>query len=295
MDTALLQHLCKTIGFATQQDSIPLTAIPASGGCIHSSFVLQGATQRYFVKTNRAELLDLFIAEARSLEVLTATNTIRVPRPLHHGVAHSTSYLILEHLPLVPSRDPLQAAAMGTQLAALHRHLAGDHHHGWHATNYIGTTPQPNQPHPDWITFWREQRLEWQFKLAHDRGIRFKNCDQLLESLPVFFDGYHPVPSLLHGDLWSGNASYTPEGVPVVYDPASYYGDRETDLAFTELFGGFPTMFYTAYDEAWPRHPGWRIRRELYNLYHILNHHHLFGGHYARQAQQIIDHLLKQC
>ncbi|TLD69000.1 fructosamine kinase family protein [Phragmitibacter flavus] len=294
MATALLQHLCQRISDETSQPFESFTTQPASGGCIHQSYILRGRQHQYFVKTNRASLINLFATEAESLKALAATQTLRVPNPLCFGVKDSHSYLVLEHLDLIPSRDPADAAAMGTQLAALHRQLAPDNHHGWRASNFIGATLQPNQPNTNWIDFWREQRLNWQFQLAQDQGVRFKNRDRLLDNLPHLFRDYRPVPSLLHGDLWSGNASFTADGTPVIFDPASYYGDRETDLAFTELFGSFPPAFYIAYDNAWPRHSGWQTRRELYNLYHILNHYHLFGGHYAPQAQQMIDQLVQK-
>lgn len=109
-----------------------------------------------------------------------------------------------------------------------------------------------------------------------------------------FFDGYSPLPSLLHGDLWSGNVAFARDGEPVIFDPAVYYGDREADLAMTELFGGFDTSFYAAYQSAYPLDAGYPVRRTLYNLYHILNHANLFGGGYVRQAEAMMDRLLAE-
>jgi fructosamine-3-kinase len=177
---------------------------------------------------------------------------------------------------------------MGEQLAAMHRYPSPDGRFGWHRDNFIGATPQSNRWRPDWVTFWRENRLEFQFKLAAAGGIQYEGSDRLLAGLAAFFTEYSPEPSLLHGDLWSGNASFTEEGTPVIYDPACYFGDRECDLAFTEMFGGFPRDFYDAYDATWPRDEGWRSRRDLYNLYHVLNHAHLFGGAYVGQAREMI-------
>jgi len=108
------------------------------------------------------------------------------------------------------------------------------------------------------------------------------------------FGGYRPVASLLHGDLWSGNYAYTHEGEPVIFDPAVYYGDREADIAMTELFGGFGREFYTAYREVYPLDEGYAVRKTLYNLYHILNHLNLFGGGYLTQAQGMVDRLLSE-
>jgi len=128
--------------------------------------------------------------------------------------------------------------------------------------------------------------------LARRNGFTFRGTEALLDHLPSFFRDYRPVPSLLHGDLWGGNAGYTSKGDPVIFDPASYYGDRETDLAMTTLFGGFGSAFYEAYDATWPRVSGWQRRIELYNLYHILNHANLFGSGYAHRAQGMIDGLV---
>src|SRR5208283_1970991 len=143
----------------------------------------------------------------------------------------------------------------------------------------------------------REQRLGFQLDLAARKGYGGKLQElghQLMERLPEFFEGYHPQPSLLHGDLWGGNHACTSDGAPVIFDPAPYYGDREADLAMTELFGGFDQEFYTAYRAAWPPDAGYTTRRILYNLYHILNHANLFGGGYARQAEGMMQSLLNR-
>ena len=166
---------------------------------------------------------------------------------------------------------------------------------GFMQDNFIGTTPQPNGWKNTWIDFWGEQRLGFQLRLAAENGYsgQLQSLgEKLLDVLPDFFDGYIPQPSLLHGDLWSGNHAFLADGTPTVFDPASYYGDRECDLAMTELFGGFPASFYDAYRAEWPLHEDYKTRRDLYNLYHILNHANLFGGGYARQAEQMMQSLL---
>ncbi len=182
---------------------------------------------------------------------------------------------------------------LGEQLAALHRCEAK--RFGFASDNFIGTTPQPNSWTEDWVTFWREHRLGFQLRLADQNGYggqlqRFG--EKLMEALPAFFAGYTPQPSLLHGDLWSGNHAFLADGTPTIFDPAAYYGDRECDLAMTELFGGYPADFHAAYRAAYPLDAGYVTRRELYNLYHILNHANLFGGDYARQAEQMMQRLL---
>ena len=167
---------------------------------------------------------------------------------------------------------------------------------GWVRDNTIGATPQPNTPDPDWVRFWARQRLGFQLALAARNGhggALQRLGETLLGRLPDLLD-HAPAPSLLHGDLWGGNLGYMRDGEPVIYDPAVYYGDREADLAMTELFGGFGGDFYAAYREAWPLDPGYASRRDLYNLYHVLNHLNLFGGGYLGQALNLLGRLLAQ-
>jgi protein-ribulosamine 3-kinase len=167
---------------------------------------------------------------------------------------------------------------------------------GFAQNNFIGTTPQPNAWKDNWPDFWREHRLGFQLRLAAQNGYggQLQSLgEKLSDALPAFFAGYTPQPSLLHGDLWSGNHAYLQDGTPTIFDPATYYGDRECDIAMTELFGGYPADFYAAYRAAYPLDAGYATRRDLYNLYHILNHANLFGGGYARQAEQMMLRLLR--
>lgn len=161
----------------------------------------------------------------------------------------------------------------------------------------MAAPPQINTWTRDWLGFWRVHRLEFQLQLAASHGHAGKLQrlgEELLSRLEVFFPGHTPQPSLLHGDLWGGNAAFTDAGEAVVLDPAVYYGDREADLAMTELFGGFGEDFYAAYREVWPLDPGYATRKTLYNLYHILNHANLFGGGYASQAELMMLRLLAE-
>lgn len=267
----------------------------AGGGCINETWRLCGAAGRdYFVKLNRAELADMFAAEALGLEELAACGTVRVPAVVCHGVSAKRAYLVLEWLDLGGGGATAERK-LGEQLAALHR--LRQPYFGWRRDNTIGSTPQPNAPDDDWIAFWSEKRLGFQLRLAAGRGYggRLQQLgERLRENLAALFDGYRPQPSLLHGDLWSGNAAMDAAGRPVIFDPACYYGDRETDLAMTELFGGFGAAFQAAYREAWPLDAGYSKRKILYNLYHILNHLNLFGGGYARQAESMAEQLLAE-
>ncbi len=270
-------------------------ATSASGGCIHDSFVVDSGSVRLFVKTNGAGFAAAFAAEADGLAALIAAG-MRAPQPLGHGVAASHAYLVMEYLDLTGRGD---WAAMGRALAAMHR-AAGKQtggQFGWRRDNFIGSTPQSNRGHDDWTGFWRDARLLPQLALAARNGLGSRLIDtgeRLAEMLPRLLADHAPSPSLLHGDLWSGNAAFLADGSPVLFDPAVYFGDREADLAMTELFGGFPRSFYAAYAEAWPLDAGYTLRRDLYNLYHVLNHANLFGGGYAAQAQALIGRLLAE-
>ncbi|MFO8027079.1 MAG: fructosamine kinase family protein [Opitutales bacterium] len=259
------------------------------GGCINEASVVGDGSQDYFVKLNAGNAISMFETEAAALQELAETKTIRVPRPITHGLAAGRSYLILEALPFgSPQTDSWEA--MGQQLARLHGTTAD--HFGWHRDNVIGSTPQQNAWTDSWAEFFREKRLRPQFDLAAQNGFTFAKSDDLLGHSEDLLGGHFPEPSLLHGDLWSGNASFLEGGTPVIFDPATYYGDREADLAFSEFFGGFPSSFYTAYHQECPLPPGYAKRKILYNLYHVLNHANLFGGGYAGQAERMIADLL---
>ncbi|MFP4157414.1 MAG: fructosamine kinase family protein [Opitutales bacterium] len=267
-----------------------LTALQRkSGGCINEAYVAGDGHRSYFIKLNSAEARGMFEAEAAALGAIAATKTIRVPTAVCCGAVGRHSYLVLEALPLGRPK-PDGWARMGRGLARLHRTTEAAF--GWQRDNTIGTTPQTNSWTEDWPDFFREQRLRPQFELADRQGVPVERSAELLGQVDRLLSGHRPAASLVHGDLWSGNADFLEDGTPVLYDPASYYGDRETDLAFSEFFGGFPQAFYQAYGEEWPLDAGYARRKKLYNLYHVLNHANLFGGGYAAQAQSIIDGLL---
>jgi len=289
---ALDATVSAAIGANTEQAFVLARKEPAAGGCINRSQTLLGRDgRRFFLKLNKADHAAMFAAEAEGLAELDRAGAIRVPRPIAHGVTGGEAWLVLEHLDLAGGGN---GAELGRRLAALHR--VSKTHFGWHRDNTIGATPQVNAPAQDWVGFYRDRRLKYQLDLAQANGAShalLANGERLLADLPAFFSGYAPVPSLLHGDLWSGNHGYA-DGEPVLFDPAVYYGDRETDLAMTELFGGFPRDFYAAYRQAWPLDPGYTRRRDLYNLYHVLNHYNLFGGGYGGQAAAMLEHLLAE-
>ncbi len=283
--------IATAISEATGSPFATARATAVGGGCINRAVRLDDGERRFFVKLNDARLLEMFEAEAAGLEEIGQSATLRAPRPVCFGIAGKEAYLVLEHLDLGRSGDSAKA---GARLAAMHR-ISNDRF-GWRRDNHIGATPQPNTPTGDWIDFWRDRRLGVQLELAFRKGGGDKlrqRGEQLLERFPALVD-HAPRPSLLHGDLWGGNLAYDTRGSPVVFDPAVYYCDREADIAMTELFGGFDNRFYAAYEESWPLDPGYRTRKTLYNLYHILNHFNLFGGGYGAQALGMIDRLLAE-
>ena len=264
---------------------------PVGGGSINAAARVDSDAGPLFLKTNRADGYEMFAAEAEGLAELDAAGAVRVPRVHGLGVDAGRAWLLLEYLDLGPA-DAGCRRRLGTALAALHRHTA--ERHGWHRDNTIGSTPQPNGRDDDWVRFLAEKRIGFQLELAGRNGYgRDLGADgeALLVRLSDFFAGYTPVPSLLHGDLWGGNFAAA-DGEPVIYDPAVYYGDRETDIAMTELFGGFGAEFQVAYREAWPIDAGYAVRRDLYQLYHVLNHLNLFGGGYLSQARALLRRLL---
>lgn len=290
---SLSEPLLFALRAATGLTLLPGSVSSVAGGSINACYrVVERGGKACFLKLNEADCAPLFAAEAAGLAELDAAQAVRVPAVLGHGVADDVAWLLLEHLDLEQG-NAAAAARLGERLALQHRH--GADHYGWQRDNSIGTTPQRNGWHYDWLAFWRQERLGFQLQLALRQGHRHELAgrgERLLAALPALFAGHQPAPALLHGDLWGGNWAMTAAGEPVIFDPAVYYGDREADLAMSELFGGFPLEFYVAYQQAWPLPPGYAVRRDVYNLYHVLNHLNLFGGAYLAQAASLMDRIL---
>jgi fructosamine-3-kinase len=263
---------------------------PVGGGSVNQAYALTSGSQSYFVKINQATRIAMFEAEALGLKQIASTRTIRVPKPICWGTVDGSAYIVLEWLDLGYGTHRAWEE-MGQNLAAMHR-VGSDRGFGWDQQNTIGFMPQVNPWTGNWTKFFVEQRIGYQFQLAQRRGGNFPNQERLLAAIPELLAGHNPQPSLVHGDLWSGNAAVTKLEEPVILDPATYFGDREVDLAMTELFGGFPNEFYRAYNKAFPLEPGYERRKTLYNLYHILNHFNQFGGSYEGQANRMIASLL---
>lgn len=259
------------------------------GNALSSVWMLALSGQRYFVKLTDGANSEMLSAEAEALGAIAETRSVRVPQVFALGHVETAAFLVLEWLDIV---DGGRDAALGRALAQLHANVAP--RFGWHRDNTIGTNPQRNTWHDDWATFYRDERLIPQFELAARNGYAGKlarDGERLCSRLPKLLAGHRPVAALLHGDLWAGNAGRLADGTPVVFDPSTYFGDRETDLAMTELFGGFSPEFYAAYTDAAPLAPGHEQRRMLYNLYHVLNHLNLFGAAYRERAEAMTAEL----
>ena len=285
--TEIDTHISQVTGkkFVSQQH------LSISGGCINQGFAVSDSKLTYFIKLNLASQVSMFAAEMLGLQQMCSTGTIRVPKPLCWGITGNSSYIVMEWLEMTTGNNK-SWQEMGRKLAAMHK-TTSNQGFGWDINNTIGSTPQINNFSNSWIEFYTQNRLGYQFKLAKKRGGSFPLADKLLAAIPKLLANYLVQPSLVHGDLWGGNAGFTVEDEPVIFDPATYFGDREVDIAMTELFGGFPPAFYQGYEEVYPLDKGYEQRKTLYNLYHVLNHFNLFGGGYCSQANRMIEKILR--
>lgn len=269
-------------------------AIPVSGGDINACFALRCGTRKFFVKLNSPDKLVMFEQEAQMLIRLAEGSTWRVPQPYLTGQTGSHSCNVLEFIEL-SSVDGSSSSQLGAGLAELHQ-VKSDCY-GWPGAGYLGLSRQLNEPSTNWCEFWRSQRLGFQRLQALRNGLPAHigvRLELLIDSLEQLLGDYQPRAALLHGDLWHGNCGADQQGRPVVFDPASYFGDPEADLALTELFGGFPENFYQAYWQVCPRVAEYEVRSQLYQLYHVLNHFNLFGGLYGSRAGTMTDLLLAE-
>lgn len=285
LPAALIEVIAREIGVEIEG------AAPVGGGDISQATQVQLVDGRQIlVKWQSGSLSGLFTAERHGLERLRSASALRVPDVLAQleATKDHPAFIAMEWLGRGP-RNPEVAAALGHGLADMHRVTADTF--GLDHDNFIGANPQPNRQTADWITFFREQRLGYQMDLARQNGYLSSQRASRLEKLLARLDDWLPASppaSLLHGDLWGGNWLVTAVGEPALIDPAVYYGHREADLAFTELFGGFPQAFYEAYNEAWPLDPEYKERKDLYNLYHLLNHLNLFGEGYGSSVDSVL-------
>lgn len=254
------------------------------GGCINNGTQIKTSSgAQFFLKTNNYTPPDMFYKEAEGLAALKVEDGPAVPKPYFWG----KQFLLLEDLAPAPHK-PNYWEEFGSKLALLHNHTHTKF--GFEHDNYIGSTPQPNRFEVDGCTFFEEQRLMFQSDLAERQGLLDKEDAAGVKRIAVRLPELVPQQpaSLLHGDLWSGNALSDSNGNPALIDPAVYYGWAEADLAMTALFGAFPHSFYEAYTETRPLESGYKDRYPIYNLYHLLNHLNLFGTGYLGQVRQIV-------
>lgn len=267
-----------------------------AGGDINQAYRLTLTDGTYiFMKANAKENAAFFTAEAAGLNAIAHTKSIGTPRILGSGTDNDKgcSFLLLEFI-TAKNRVSNYWEIFAQELAAMHRAETADFVtegiYGFYHNNYIGAKNQTNAVHNSWITFFRDCRLKPQFECAaayFDKNDS-KNIERLLERIEdILVEPEHP--SLLHGDLWSGNVITGNDGKAWLIDPAVYVGHAEADIAMTELFGGFPPVFYDAYRKAASLQPGYDRRRDLYNLYHLLNHLNLFGRTYLSSVKRVVE------
>jgi protein-ribulosamine 3-kinase len=288
MNLELASHIARQLGL--DEHGLHIDRVP--GGDIAESWLLEAADHWVFVKTLPLGQAAILSSEEDGLKALAEQGSVRVPRVIAREVHDQIAWLALEYLDM-ESRSPRCDAALGQALAGLHRQTS--EHFGWRRDNFIGRSPQPNPPTQDWAEFFLWHRLGFQLDLLHKHQPdhdweRFQR--PLFETWQRRFGKHRPQPSLIHGDLWQGNAGMIEGQVPVIFDPAVHYADRECDLAMARLFGGFDDRFYQAYEETWPLPEGHVERRPFYQLYHLLNHANLFGGAYLQRTRAVIAQLL---
>ncbi|MDZ7742918.1 MAG: fructosamine kinase family protein [Bacteroidota bacterium] len=262
-----------------------------SGGDINEAYRIETDAGYFFVKLNSASRFPgMFEKEARGLSLLAKPAVIPVPEVILHGEANDDSFLILQNIES-GSRASGFWDEFGKNLAKLHRNHAEAF--GLKHDNYIGSLPQYNHQHPDWSSFFIEERLQRQLKMAVDAGRVDRSFNRAFDRLFLRMQEIFPEepPALLHGDLWNGNFMVNEKGKACIIDPAVYYGHREMDLGMSKLFGGFASEFYHAYNDEFPLEKGWEKRVDICNLYPLMVHVNLFGGAYAASVKNILNHV----
>lgn len=261
------------------------------GGCSTGEIKVNGNS--YFYKQGRLNDFEMLRAEYEGNDAMAKTKTIRVPTPIVFGTSDYNSYAVFERLDLGGRGDD---SLYAKNLAAMHACSSENGQYGFHINNTIGATPQVNTWEPTWADFWVKHRLGFIMSMCKREGASFKNEKEIMDKthkLLTWHERTHDLkPALVHGDLWSGNQGFTKSGDPVIYDPATYYGDREVDIAMTKLFGSNSKAFYDEYENQWSLPEGWEERQVIYNAYHILNHFVLFGGGYLQQGKGMLERVL---
>ncbi|QJR79527.1 phosphotransferase [Alteromonas pelagimontana] len=281
--------ICEHISEATSALFVCQHRTRVSGGDTHACYIIRDDHRRFFVKVCPLQTHAKLCFEVEGLEAIGATKTLLTPNIICHGIvenhSHQTEFLVLNHVKFIDGQ-PEDWRLLGQQVATLHQQPAAGQH-GWHQNNVIGRSIQTNRQQQNWAAFFAEQRIGSMLERLARVVPPFTNIDALVTQVVGFLKDHNPPASLLHGDLWHGNVGFCKRG-PIVYDPAVYYGDRETDIAMTTLFGRFPSTFYLGYQEQWPLPEDYKERMSLYQLYHLLNHALIFGDHYLSSAKSAI-------
>ena len=259
------------------------------GGDINLCFWISNYHQNYFVKLNDKNHLSHFESEAYALQQIKLSHQINCPDVIAIGTTLDKSFLVLSYIPF-ETPDLTDWYHLGQQLAHMHKNSSHGQF-GWQHDNFIGDTLQPNQWQSNWRTFFAEQRIAWQLQLLHEKSIKFGDIDHITQVCHDVLLHHKVKPCLVHGDLWQGNMGFS-DHTPIIFDPACYYGDREVDIAMTELFGQLPADFYHGYQEEFPLTQSYEQRKLVYNFYHILNHANIFGGIYIDQSKAALSVIL---
>ncbi|MFT4154823.1 fructosamine kinase family protein [Parafilimonas sp.] len=283
-----LDHIIQELSNLFNQPVNIINHQPVFGGDINQTYRLQTNTGTFFLKLNDGKLNDMFEKEFSGLRLMHQTKTIKIPEPILHGKIENKIFLVTEFIEKGSSSKNFWQT-FARQLAAMHRHT--NERFGLPENNYIGSLHQPNYFCKTWSEFYAAQRIMPMMQLAFSQNKCSKEdvtkAEKLCERLSNIFP--EEKPALIHGDLWGGNFMAGNNGEPVIYDPAVYYGNREMDIAMSLLFGGFDSSFYNHYNEAFPLQPGWQKRVELCQLYPLMVHLILFGGHYYHSVMGIIS------
>jgi fructosamine-3-kinase len=280
--------ISEQISECIQQDFICDNVRDVKAGDSHKAYKISDGKQRFFVKINEKVQLPNFEAEVEGLTHLSNTQLFKVPNVICTGLVSTHSFLVLEYIAMTQGNGQ-NWFHFGQALAELHKNHT-QKMYGWQTDNFIGLTPQPNLWQKKWTSFFSEQRIGFMLQLLSEKGHDLANIDSVIESVNCLLAGHNPRSSMLHGDLWKSNAGFH-KNQPVLFDPAFYFGDREIDLAMTELFGRFPESFYQGYADIWPLEVDYQYRKPIYQLYHVLNHALLFGGHYIDRANITLKNL----
>lgn len=255
------------------------------GGDTHEAYQITDGQQRFFIKLNDKSRLSVFEAEVQGLEHIRQSQAFYVPRVICTGVVGKHSFLAMQYL-CIQQGTPELWYEFGVQLAKLHA-FDPQQMYGWQEENYAGPTLQVNNWHKKWEQFFAEQRIGLMLQLLAEKGHQLVDIDKAVDCVKHLLAGHQPQASMLHGDLWLGNTGFYQQQ-PLLFDPAFYFGDREVDLAMTELFGRFPENFYKGYEQQWALPEAYQYRKPIYQLYPLLNHALLFGGHYLESAKAIL-------